>query len=78
MSEVRVPVEAIKGRGAASRLPHRFEKQERLHVDDGWGTLADGLAQAAPTPTEVIWEDAKSIISSNDCLLYTSPSPRDS
>ena len=66
MSEVRVPVAAIKGRGAASRLPHRFEQEQRLDVDDGWGTLADGLLEAVPSQTEVIWEDAKSIISSND------------
>jgi len=33
---VWVPVHAIKGRGAASRLAHRFERQAREAFDDGW------------------------------------------
>ena len=64
MPEVRIPVEAIKGRGAATRLAHRFVKDERLAYDDGWGTLEQ--AETGTTPTEVIWEDARSVISSND------------
>jgi DNA repair photolyase len=67
MNEVRVPVEAIKGRGSATRLAHRFERDERQAFDDGWETLHEGLAGAAgPPQTEVIWENARSIISSND------------
>ena len=67
MDEVRIPLAALKGRGAASRLAHRFEREERSAVDDGWGTLADKLAQShAAMPTQVIWEDARSIISSNE------------
>ena len=35
--------------------------------DDGWDTLEEGLAQPRePLRTEVIWEDARSIISGND------------
>ncbi len=64
MFDVHIPVEAIKGRGAATRLAHRFVKDERLDYDDGWGTLEQ--AEAGATPTEVIWEDAKSVISAND------------
>jgi DNA repair photolyase len=64
MAEVRIPVEAIKGRGAATRMAHRFERDERLDYDDGWGTLEQ--AEAGLARTEVIWEDARSIISSND------------
>ncbi len=64
MPDVRIPVEAIKGRGAATRLAHRFVKDERLDYDDGWGTLEQ--AEAGVTPTEVIFEDARSVISSND------------
>ncbi|MBC5766297.1 PA0069 family radical SAM protein [Ramlibacter albus] len=64
MSEVRLPLEAIKGRGAASRLAHRFESVARGAFDDGWGTLEQG--EHAPPKTEVIWEDARSIITSND------------
>ena len=67
MDEVRIPVEALKGRGAASRLAHRFERDARQAFDDGWSTLDEGLAQGHAAPrTEVIWEDARSIISSND------------
>ena len=67
MPEVRIPLEALKGRGAASRFAHRFERDARQAFDDGWSTLDVGLAQehGAP-PTQVAWEDARSIISSND------------
>src|SRR6478609_682352 len=67
MDEVRVPLAALKGRGAASRLAHRFERDSRHMFDDGWDTLEEGLAQSRePLRTEVIWEDARSIISGND------------
>jgi DNA repair photolyase len=67
MPEVRIPLEALKGRGAASRLAHRFERDARHAFDDGWSTLDDQLAQEhGPLVTEVTWEDARSIISSND------------
>ncbi|MCJ0762726.1 PA0069 family radical SAM protein [Variovorax terrae] len=67
MDEVRIPVQALKGRGAASRLAHRFEKDARAAFDDGWGTLEEGaMAPLPPLQTEVIWEDARSIITGND------------
>jgi len=67
MDEVRVPLEALKGRGAATWLAHRFERDARQVFDDGWDTLDEGLAQPRePLRTEVIWEDARSIISSNE------------
>ena len=66
MAEVRIPVEAIKGRGAATQLQHRFSSELRQDYDDGWGTLEDGAAESGRPQTEVIWEDARSIISSND------------
>ncbi|AMO21862.1 PA0069 family radical SAM protein [Ramlibacter solisilvae] len=67
LDEVHIPVEALKGRGSATRLAHRFERDARQAFDDGWGTLAEDLAQAPQQlPTEVIWEDARSIIGSND------------
>lgn len=63
---VWVPVHAIKGRGAASRLAHRFERQAREAFDDGW----DAPGEKADTPgaprTQVIWEDARSALCSND------------
>ncbi len=60
-SEKRIPVEAIKGRGAATRMAHRFERDERHAFDDGWEVLdADG--EVTRPATEVIWEDARSLI----------------
>jgi DNA repair photolyase len=65
--EVNIPLNAIKGRGAASRMAHRFEKDTRGAWDDGWGTLEqEALEPHAPPVTETIFEDAKSIITGND------------
>ncbi|HSI55149.1 MAG: PA0069 family radical SAM protein [Ramlibacter sp.] len=67
MDEVRVPLQALKGRGAASRLAHRFERDSRASFDDGWDTLDEISAQpGTPPATEVIWEDARSIITGNE------------
>lgn len=62
--EVRVPVDAIKGRGTATRFPHRFESDARESFDDGWEHADDD--GPVPPRTEVIWETAKSIIATND------------
>ena len=46
-------------------MAHRFQAEGRDDFDDGWGTLEEG--DPAPVPaTEVIWEDARSIISTNE------------
>ncbi|NML46289.1 PA0069 family radical SAM protein [Ramlibacter sp. G-1-2-2] len=66
MDEVRVPVQAIKGRGSATRLAHRFEREEREAFDDGWEPSEEEGATPAPPATQVIWENARSVISSND------------
>jgi len=67
MAEVRIPLHAIKGRGAADRMAHRFAKDERASFDDGWDSLQLAQAEApAELETEVIWEDAHSIITSNE------------
>jgi DNA repair photolyase len=66
MDEVRIPLQAIKGRGAATQLPHRFSRDARNPFDDGWGTLEEGAGASERLQTEVIWEDARSIISAND------------
>jgi DNA repair photolyase len=67
VEEVRVPLQAIKGRGSATRLAHRFEKNQREAFADGWDGL-DGEEEdgRGPLQTQVIWETAKSIIASND------------
>jgi DNA repair photolyase len=77
MQTYSVPLQAIKGRGTASRVPHRFESDARERFDDGWSapgaaapqTPAPQGANAVPEPTrpstQIIFEDAKSAISRN-------------
>ncbi len=67
--EVAIPLAALKGRGAASRLAHRFQAEDRQAFDDGWSTLEDGRAlagEAPPPATELTWELARSALSFND------------
>ncbi|MHB1123640.1 MAG: PA0069 family radical SAM protein [Ramlibacter sp.] len=67
MDEVHIPLHAVKGRGAATHLPHRFEVDRRAAFDDGWASLEERLdAAGQPLPTEVVWEDARSAITTND------------
>ena len=69
--EVRIPLQAIRGRGAATALAHRFARDVREAADDGWGQLpggndADDNAPAAPAATRVHLETARSAICAND------------
>jgi DNA repair photolyase len=59
--------QSLKGRGTVWAIEHRFARQDRECVDDGWGTL-DQAAQDEhlPPSTQIIEEHAKSILSSND------------
>lgn len=66
MSEAFIPLHAIKGRGTATRLAHRFTKDVRDAWDDGWGTLEDAALEEKPPETEVTFEDARSAIARND------------
>ena len=67
MSDATIPIHAIKGRGTATRMPHRFEKDVRSAWDDGWGTLEEAAAgEAPPLETTVTMEDARSAIVGND------------
>ncbi len=67
MTDAIIPLHAIKGRGTATRIPHRFEKDSRSAWDDGWGTLAEAEAgEKVRLETEVIFEDARSAITHND------------
>jgi DNA repair photolyase len=65
------PHAPIKGRGAASRIPGRFEKTVAHGEDDGWGSLYanapdDSSEAIAPHPdTRVTEERARSIVSRN-------------
>src|SRR6185312_1388894 len=67
MSDPVIVLHAIKGRGAAKRIAHRFERDARDAFDDGWGTLTDGAqSDSAPPATQVTFEDAKSALTHND------------
>ena len=69
-AEVRIPVQAIRGRGAATALPHRFAQDVRERVDDGWGNAQEADAdgeEGAPAPaTTVHLETARSALCAND------------
>ncbi|RZJ14484.1 MAG: PA0069 family radical SAM protein [Acidovorax sp.] len=76
--EVRVPLQAIRGRGAATAMPHRFSRDVREVVDDGWhhgraaadaghGSESDGDDDALRAlATTVHFENARSALSAND------------
>ena len=64
--EARIPLHAIRGRGAATATPHRFAKDARTVVDDGWDFPWDGEAQVTPQPTRVHRETARSALCAND------------
>ncbi|MES2634687.1 MAG: PA0069 family radical SAM protein [Pseudomonadota bacterium] len=63
-----IPISSIKGRGSASQMQHRFSRDERARFDDGWpaGDDDESAGNCAAPKTQVIWEDARSIISSNE------------
>ncbi len=56
------PALPLKGRGAVVNVLHRFDKDQRKAVDDGWGEAAI----AAPLKTVVVAEQARKILSRND------------
>ncbi|HUO55407.1 MAG TPA: PA0069 family radical SAM protein [Rhodoblastus sp.] len=51
-----------RGRAAASNLSGRFEKLQRVDLDDGWGSLED----LPPFSTEVVHEKPRSLITRNE------------
>lgn len=55
-----------KGRGALSNPGNRHESATVEALDDGWGTLAEDLADLPPLPTQVMREAVKSALSYND------------
>lgn len=64
------PLLPLKGRGAASRMAHRFERDVREVFDDGWGAQetedGDDAQPSLARPTQVIWEEARSALCRND------------
>ena len=64
MRDAAIPLQAIKGRGSALRLAHRFERDAREAFDDGWGTAES--EERAPPATQVRFENARSALTRND------------
>ena len=62
---IHVPLTALKGRGSATRLAHRFEREVREPFDDGWAQDAAQAQEAEPLATRWVWEDCKSAITRN-------------
>ena len=61
------PAAALKGRGTAWAIAHRFEKDAREAVDDGWGALDQVAHEEHLAPgTVVIEEHCRRILSTND------------
>lgn len=67
MREGFIAVSAIKGRGSASHMAHRFSTDQRDPFDDGWSSLDDALqAPVVPPATVVTSEVARSAITRNN------------
>jgi DNA repair photolyase len=66
-ASVTVPVGALKGRGTAWSLEHRFSTVHHEPEDDGWGTLDQQVLEERAAPeTQVIEESVRSILTGND------------
>jgi len=58
---------ALKGRGTAWAIAHRYVRSAHESFDDGWGTLdQEAVEERLPPQTHIVEERVKSIISSND------------
>jgi len=64
---VFMPRQAIKGRGTAWAIEHRFTSQHHESFDDGWGTLEQAAQEETSAPgTQIIEQTVKSILAPND------------
>ncbi|MCX7931682.1 MAG: PA0069 family radical SAM protein [Rhodovarius sp.] len=61
-----LPPLARKGRAALSNPANRFEESAAEPFDDGWGTLAQELADLPPLPTRLLKDSARSAIAYNE------------
>jgi DNA repair photolyase len=67
MSEINIPLGALKGRGTAWALEHRFSALNHEAFDDGWGTLDQAVSEERLAPaTQIIEQQVKSILAPND------------
>ena len=64
---VLAPAAALKGRGTAWSIEHRFTSQHHESFDDGWGTLEQAAREErAASGTQIIEQNVKAILSGND------------
>jgi DNA repair photolyase len=64
---VFMPKAALKGRGTAWAIEHRFTSEHHESFDDGWGTLEQAAQEERSAPgTLIIEQRVKSILSGND------------
>jgi DNA repair photolyase len=64
---VFVPRAALKGRGTAWAIEHRFTSEHHDPFDDGWGTLEQAAQEEQSSPTtQIIEQTVKSILSGNE------------
>jgi DNA repair photolyase len=58
---------ALKGRGTAWAIAHRYSREGHESFDDGWGTLDQAAdEERLPPATQIIEERGKTIVASND------------
>lgn len=58
---------ALKGRGTAWAIEHRFTLEHHERCDDGWSTIDQAELDGQPAPaTQIIEQNVKSILSGND------------
>jgi DNA repair photolyase len=64
---VLAPAAALKGRGTAWSIEHRFTSQHHESFDDGWGTLEQAAREERAAPdTQISEQNVKAILSGND------------
>src|SRR5512145_711054 len=58
---------ALKGRGTAWAIEHRFTREQHESFDDGWGTLEQAAREEQSAPaTQIIEQTVRTILSGND------------
>jgi DNA repair photolyase len=66
LNAVSADVAALKGRGTAWAIPHRFNRLWHESFDDGWGSIEQSASEELlPPATHIIEEQARGILSSN-------------
>jgi DNA repair photolyase len=64
---VHLPHDALKGRGTAWAIEHRFRGDSHEAFDDGWGTLEQAAREERVAPeTQIIEQRVGSILAGND------------